>query len=69
MSWEIVEGDELDLTSECHFDVFIDQPEQQTPTEMPFCDPLKARYSPTTPQPAKSAISTDGCDWESRAEH
>jgi hypothetical protein len=60
MSWEIVEGDELDLT-ECRFDVFIDQPEQQTPTEMPRYDPIKARDSPTTPQLTASVICTTSC--------
>eukprot|EP00804_Cyclotella_cryptica_P009447 CCRYP_017780-RB/>CCRYP_017780-RB protein AED:0.01 eAED:0.01 QI:1656/1/1/1/0.5/0.33/3/381/893 len=67
LSWEIVEGDQLDLT-ECRFDVFIDQSEQESAVEMPQNDPLKDREGFRMSKLTSSVTSTEGCDWESRAE-
>jgi len=67
LSWEIAEGDVLDLT-ECRFDVFIDQSEHESAVEMPQHDPLKVSDSLRMSKLTSSVTSTEGCDWESRAE-
>lgn len=67
LCWEIAEGDVLDLT-ECRFDVFIDRSEHEYAGEMPHHDSLKASDSLRMSKLTSSVTSTEGCDWESRAE-
>jgi hypothetical protein len=68
LSLDIYEGDEIDLT-ECRFDAFLDQADNQ-PLK-PDHDPMKFNSSPrksTLTTSINSNPSSEGFDWESRAD-